>query len=459
MNKEVIKIIKEYVPKSSFVVLAFSGGPDSVYLLHILLAAQKEHDFNIVLAHFNHKLRGGKSDLDENFSRNTAKKHDIKFEKGSADIKKISEKNKLTIEEAARKKRYEFLRRIKNKYNARFILTAHHLDDNLETFLLNFLRGSGLKGLKAMKVKGWDLLRPLLYTKKSEILSFLKKKNIKYRTDASNKNINFTRNRIRLKVIPELEKIQPNLNEVFFRTWKQLVSVNDYMDDTAADWIEKNNLKKENYQLPRKKFKKLHPALKSKIIHRLYEFFHKKTEGISTDMIERAINLIEKGKTGKKIPFGGKTVLSVTSDNFLCICKEKIPAIKPKKIKINGKTDFEYGEITTKTAKNKNNLKPGPVCLDYSKLNLPLYIRSRKPGDFINPLGMKGRKKIKDILIDKKVPAHLRKTIPVFEEKNGEIVAVGEKLISENKKVDKNTEKVLNIYINKLEKHSKKGKL
>ena len=240
MKNDLNQIIKDNIAKNTKVVLAFSSGPDSVYLLHKLL---KIKGIKIILAHFNHQLRGKDSDLDEKFAEKTAKKHDLKFENTSFDIKRYAKKNSLNLEEAAREKRYEFLRKIKHKHGASLILTAHHANDNLETFLLNFLRGSGLSGLKSMQLINNDIFRPLLYTSKKEILDFLKKNKIKFRIDKSNNDTKLTRNKLRHEVIPKLEEIQPDLINVFNRNIQNINEIhtlikkraqNDFKDQKAT---------------------------------------------------------------------------------------------------------------------------------------------------------------------------------------------------------------------------------
>lgn len=457
--------LKKEIPKNETVILAFSGGPDSVYLLQKLLETSKSHNFKIIVAHFNHKLRGKESDADELFSKKTAEKYNLYFETDSCDIKKYAKKNNLCIEEAARKKRYDFLNKTRAKHRARHIITAHHLDDNLETFFLNFARGSGLKGLKCMNFRSGFLLRPLLETTKEEILSFLKEKKLKYRVDASNEDPAFTRNKIRLKIIPELKKIQPNIKTVFKRTWYQIKETDDFMDELASKWIIENNAEKtkEYFELPNDKFAHLHTALKGRIIHKLYEYFHGEIQGISSVLIKRSLLAIEKSKTGKEIPFGKNTVLATTSKTFFCKCKKKLQPIKLKKIKIPGTTHFEYGKIESFITDPKDSNcgidKNRIINLDYTTLDLPLYIRSKKSGDKIHPLGMKGTKKIKNIFIDKKIPLFNRVKIPVFVDKKDNPVAVGTNLISDKNKITKKTDEILCVKVNYLEKHKKKGTL
>ena len=314
MKKSIFEVIKKNIPAKSTVIAAFSGGPDSVFLLAKLLELKKTYPFNIVLAHFNHKLRGKESDRDEDFSRKTAELFKIKFETASSDIKKYAKFHKLNLEEAAREKRYDFLTKIQKKHLGKAILTAHHLDDNIETFLINFLRGSGIQGLRSMQIKNQNILRPLLYTSKKEILKYLKLKKLKFRMDSSNLDKSFIRNRIRLELTPVIKKIQPKLENTFLYTWENLNELNDFFDNEAEKWIDKNKINESEMNKP--DFKNIHPALKKKIIQKLYEKTHGSVAGLSKDLMERLADHISNLKTGKKAPFGKKHMLVLTRNTF-----------------------------------------------------------------------------------------------------------------------------------------------
>ncbi|MDP2624657.1 MAG: tRNA lysidine(34) synthetase TilS, partial [Candidatus Peregrinibacteria bacterium] len=190
-------------------ILAISGGPDSVYLLHKLLSEGQRP----VLAHFNHQLRGTDSDEDEKFVRELAQTHQLPCEIGTKDVKEWAENHKKSLEEAGRTLRYEFFEKIRQKHRANWILTAHHLNDNLETVLMNEMRGCKLRGQIGIQEHAPErhLWRPILNTPKSKILSYLKKNQLPYRTDATNTDTRFLRNHIRHNIIPSLLKENPNL--------------------------------------------------------------------------------------------------------------------------------------------------------------------------------------------------------------------------------------------------------
>lgn len=409
MKNDLNNIIKDNIAKNLKVVLAFSGGSDSVYLLYKLL------DLNcckIILAHFNHKLRGKDSDIDEKFAQETAKKHKLEIETGSFDIKKYAKENSLNLEEAARIKRYEFLRKVKEKHNAKYILTAHHADDNLETFLLNFIRGTGLNGLKAIKLINNDIFRPLLYTSKNEICEFLKKNKIKFRIDKSNLDNSFKRNKLRNEVIPKLKEIQPDLVNISIENLKNFNEIHSLINNRVND-----------------------DALTKQILLSVYENLYGSTKNLSKNQLEKLLKLTKDKKTGKTAEFGRDFNMISTSKSIELIPKNQTTTIKKKKLNTSGTTKYEFGEIECK------------LYLDYSKLKLPLYIREKIDGDRFKPLGLKGTKKLQDFFTDKKIPKHKRSQIPVITDKTGKIVAIGDLTIDDNYKISESNKKKANQYL------------
>jgi tRNA(Ile)-lysidine synthase len=442
MKKTLNRIIKDNIAKNTKVVVAFSGGPDSVYLLYKL---NELNHCKIILAHLNHKLRGKDSDKDEEFSVKAAERFNLQIETDSFDIKNYAKKNSLNLEEACRIKRYEFLRKVKNKYNAEFIITAHHANDNLETFLLNFLRGTGFEGLKSIKLLNNDILRPLLYTSKKEILEFLDNNKIKYRTDKSNYDITIKRNKLRNDIIPELEKIQPELIKIFNRNITNINEIHKIIDSQAKEFI-KNKIKYSELN-------NLNDAFIKQIIIKIYESLYGSTLNLNSNLINRSLKLIKNQKTGKKTEFGKSYYLITTSDSIQIKSKNQNNKIAKKKLKIPGKTKFEFGEIICEIKKNPPE---NGIYFDYSKLYFPLYLREKLNGDRFKPLGLKGTKKLQDYFVDRKIPKDERTQIPIIIDKNDKIIAVGDIIIDDNYKISESNKKKDNQY---LEIHLKKDKL
>ena len=380
-------------------ILAFSGGPDSMYLLHMLLKEKP------ILAHLNHGLRGAESDQDELFCKRIAKKYGLQIE-----TEKIAPPKN---EETARIARYEFLERIRKKHNASKIITAHHLNDSIETVILNLTRGTGLKGLTG--IKSDKIERPLLNTTKEEILSYLKKYKIPYRKDSSNKDTKYSRNRIRLNVIPELKKINPNFEKSFASTIENLQEAQSFIESQTPKW---------HGEFFTKKFSALHPCIQANLLLQINREFSQKN-------IKELQSFIKKNKTGTR-----KLGLEIAYGKFFTQKKSH-----------NFKIIFHILKKHPKTLKTSNI-----VFLDFDKIKKisNLKIRTFQPGDSIKPLGLEGKsQKLQDVFTNKKIAAALRNKIPVITLNNREILAVGTLTISEEYKVSASTKKILKVNFSK----------
>ena len=246
--------------------MAVSGGADSVVLLHLLV---KTGYRNLVVAHFNHQLRGKASDGDALFVKRLAKKFDLPFEIGEADVRKLASLQKCSLETAARDARYAFFAKVANKHKTRFVTLAHHADDQVETCLFNFLRGSGIAGLAGMKPKSkrivdgvqLELLRPLLSIPKEELLSYLKERKIRFREDATNAVADASRNKLRLKAIPLIEELLgPSFKGSIVRNALLLADEDDLLSSLSAPIALRE-------KLPVKLLRELHPALRRRVVH------------------------------------------------------------------------------------------------------------------------------------------------------------------------------------------------
>ncbi|MCD6109902.1 tRNA lysidine(34) synthetase TilS [bacterium] len=439
MITSISKYIKQNILRNTTVILAFSGGPDSVYLFYQIKKVQKLHPFTVILAHFNHNLRGKDSIKDEQFCKRFANKNKVIIEIGSANIKN----KKGNTEDIARKYRYKFLNKVKEKYDAEFIVTAHHLDDNIETFLMNFMRGTGLKGLSAMQVKSLNILRPLLGVSKKEILSYLKKYSIRFCIDKTNFDESYTRNNVRKNIIPLLRKIQPSFDKIFLRNWKTMSQTQKFIDKNAETWIKKNMKKK--YEINLKKFNNTEQFLQTLIIRKLFYLYHKTTDNLSKNTVLRAQKIINEEKTGKKTPFGQKTILIINSNSFEIRNTNKIKKILLKKLQIPGETQYIHGKILLKILNKVPKELSNGIFLDYLKCKFPLYIRGKKNGDTFKNIGMRGRQKLQDFFVNKKIPSQKRDTIPIIIDKTNNIIAIGNEAISDSCKITRHTKQIISI--------------
>jgi tRNA(Ile)-lysidine synthase len=302
------------IEEESELILACSGGPDSVCLFHLLERLSKEIKFSFIVAHYNHKVRGEEANADELFVRKLSEKYNREFlrgePKGTREIKS---------EEDARKLRYDFLQRASEGRGKLKIFIAHNKDDQAETLLLNLIRGAGIRGLRSMRTVNGNLVRPLLFAEKNEIVDYLKQNKIKYRIDKSNNSLVYTRNIMRHNIIPLLRQLNPKVATALSRTADLAALSDDFIRREAQLSLEK--ILKENKKkifIEKKSFTTLSPAIQLEIIRLLAEkngFAHDLTSG----QVDEVVQMINKnfGKKHKiiagKLKFeliGGRIILS-----------------------------------------------------------------------------------------------------------------------------------------------------
>lgn len=281
--KKIQETLKQYLQPSDTILLATSGGPDSIFLFH-----QLKNYKNLHLAHLNHKLRP-EADQEEDY---------VKSLLPTTQVHTKTQNFTNFTEEKGRKARYQFFQDTAKKINAKFIITAHHADDNLETILLNFTRGATLKGLTGMSFQNKQLLRPLLNISKKDIIDYLDTNDIKYFQDSSNQDPKYTRNFLRHQVIPELQTINPNLTTTVQKNTDQLREIQDYLESESQKWLQ------ENRDLPLKKLQKLHPALLKQIILEIYKQHTKNTKNIETIHLQEIQTLINSNIGNKNKQMG-----------------------------------------------------------------------------------------------------------------------------------------------------------
>ncbi|NPA57671.1 MAG: tRNA lysidine(34) synthetase TilS [Aquificae bacterium] len=419
VEKKFLKAIKDFnlVSKGDRILVAFSGGVDSTVLANLLLKYQDSLGIEkIGIAHLNHTLREGESDRDEAFSKSFAREKGLPFFSKKIDIKRTAEEKGLSVEEAAREERYAFLKEIAEKEGYNRIATGHHLTDLTETMLLWFVQGNR-KGIKGFKPAEGLVIRPLYYLTKEEIKDYAAKEGIKFVEDRTNLSTDIPRNLIRHEVIPVLKRVNPSLENSML-TEAFLLQMDDQFLEEEAGKVSQN-FQGESVKL--EELKALPPALAYRVIIRwiysntgIYPSYRKVLE---------VLKLLEKSGE-KRLSLGGGFTL-VKSYGRLYIKKEedgkkgysykiepgqeifiKEVGLKLKCYTVSGK-DFDKEKL-----KKENRV----VCFDLQGEEKPVFtVRSRREGDRFVPFGHKSEKKLKDVLIDLKVPRYMRDTIPIVE--------------------------------------------
>lgn len=418
--------------KQQRLLLAISGGVDSVVLAHLLKAGK----YNFAFAHCNFKLRGKDSDKDEQFCEKLAEKFGAEFYIKSFDTKKFASKNKLSIQMAARDLRYDWFKQLAGEKKFEYILTAHHANDVTETVLINLLRGTGINGLKGINARSGNIVRPLLPFSKEEITSFAKKNKLVFRVDKSNEDDKYERNFIRLHVIPNLKKINPKPEATFlensFRLSQEAGIVRDYLNQKATELVIE---KKKVIYINKKKLKN-EPYLET-----VLNFILKPYGFSSTQQKNIASNLINNSVSGKI--FCSKThILTIDRDELL-ICvrgSDKSVSCEVNSLGELSKSGFEISQHETFSIPEKHEL-----LIVEKQLIFPLTIRQKQTGDKFKPFGMKGFKLISDFLKDEKLNAVEKEKCRLLVNGNNEIIWVIGHRSDERYRVAKNETRFLKI--------------
>lgn len=435
---ETIDFLKKNIEKNTTLVVAVSGGPDSMVLLDILNKMKHEVCFKLVCAHVNHGLRD-ESLAEEKMVAEYCAENGIIFEKMT-----IGSYNTSSIENEARSKRYEFFENCVKKCQSKYLLTAHHGDDQIETILMRIVRGSSLKGYAGIRAithkNGYDILRPMLGNTKDEILKYATENNIDYAIDKTNMEDIYTRNRYRKYILPVLKKEDENVHKKFEKFSLTLMMYQDYVNKIVEDKFD--DLVIDNV-INVSKFKNEDILIQINIINMLL----KKTYGSNISKIGDKHTLLI-----MEIINGSKNAEISLPDSMVAIKSYN-------KFKI--RKNFEIEEYKVELSKEvilPNNHKvvmlgdtldnSNYVCrLNTNELSMPLYIRNRKNGDKMAVLGLNGRKKLKNIFIDDKVDKDVRDNYPVLVDSNDEILWIpGVKKSKFNKQKEEKYDIILKYY-------------
>lgn len=450
------------IEENEKIVVGVSGGPDSICLLHLLWSLKEMLKIEISAVHLDHQFRGIEAKQDAKYVEKTCDNLGVKSFIFSYDVGKYSREHGITFEEAGRELRYTLFNKVADETGSSKIAVAQNRNDQAETVLMRLIRGSGLEGLTAIDYKReGKIIRPLLDITRKEIEEYCDENNLKPRIDKTNLQTIYTRNKIRLELIPYIEKnFNSRIIDALWRSSNLLRDDGDYLAKAAEEKLKSIRMPRpsnnRSYLIDLNKFNELHISMKKRVLRRVIKEVKGNLKDIGLKHIESVINLANRKTVGSRIDLPGHIIIKLGYNSI--------------DVKVNGEfvedeiefCDFEYklniGQITLIKALNASveakivlrseiNIDKKDkytVFIDYNRIKGSLSIRNRRNGDKFKPLGMKGTKKLKDYFIDQKIPKERRDKIPILCDEKGIIWIIGYR-ISENYKVDIKTDKVIKL--------------
>lgn len=412
--KQAINNINTYIKDNTTLVVAVSGGPDSMALLDILLKQKQKKNLNIVVAHVNHKLRQ-ESDAEEIMVKNYCGKNHL-----TCEILTIDNYKKGNIENQARTKRYVFFEEIVKKRKASYLLTAHHGDDLIETIMMRIVRGSSPRGYSGFgvvtKKKGYQIIRPLINNTKKELEDYVKNHNITYAIDKTNFDKTYTRNRYRMNILPYLKEENPNVHNKFYKFSTILKEYDAYIEEETMQYLPE--VTKGNTVII-EKFQKLKPLIQKRILSTmLMNIYGNQINCLNDKHLNMVLKLVNSHNQTIYLPHNIIAIKDYTKIYFTQNKKEKP---KTYKIKLENKTILPNGHVIEKVKDKSTN--SNYICrLNSKEIHMPIYIRTRKDGDKIVLKGLNKTKKVKDIFIDEKISLEKRNNIPIVTDSNDNIL-------------------------------------
>lgn len=416
MKKNHLDIMQNFAfNSSSVIVIGCSGGSDSMALLSLLLELRNKISLSLICAHVNHNVRE-ESKEEFLFLQNFCEKNNVIFE--GMIIEKYSDDN---FHNEARNIRYHFFEEVVYKYNASYLVTAHHADDLMETILMRLVRGSTLKGYggfeKVVEKDGYKIIRPLITYTKKELLDYVVSNNIPYREDSSNHKMCYTRNRYRKEVLPFLKEEDALVHNKFLKFSEMLQDANRYIECQV-----KKNFSKvySNKVLDINKLLKLEPFLQNKIIYSILEDIYQDDLILVNDQhVNLILDLCYSKKANSRVYLPNEMV--VIKNYYEITFQKRVDELSGYEIELNSLVTLPNGKHIGFVSDEKEN--SNFICrLDSHECCLPLMVRTRRHGDKMFLKGTLGKKKLKDIFIDKKVKLQERDIWPVVVDSKGNIV-------------------------------------
>ncbi|MDD4179381.1 MAG: tRNA lysidine(34) synthetase TilS [Candidatus Margulisbacteria bacterium] len=433
------------------VLVAVSGGADSTALLNLLNECRSELGISLHVAHLNHLLRKGDAELDVRFVEGLAQKLGIPITVEAVDVAALAEKEKMGIEEAARVARYDYFERTAEKIGASKVAVGHTADDNIETFLMRLLRGSGLRGLCGIPPKRGKIVRPLIKVWRREIEDYVGALKLVPRRDHTNYESRYLRNSVRLKLVPQLKIYNLNIKEIILQTILLLTEDNLYIENQSAEALDEVGLAQKigEIKLNIDKFKKLDRTIQRYVLRLAIEKVKGNLAQLAYNHVCQILDKLEATEKWElHLPDG---IYAIGERNGLTISRDKpkILETKPYKyaLQVPGEVKVaETGQTVRASFAERGDIgeRADTAFVDYSFLGKEVIVRNKLLGDKFSPLGVKGTKKLQDYFVDEKVPQEERSRIPIVESV-GRIIWVAGKRLDDRVKVTDKTKKIVKL--------------
>lgn len=441
--------IREYIKKNNLLdygdnlVVGLSGGADSVCLLFVLINLSDEYNFHIHAVHVNHMIRET-AERDENFSRDMCDKVGINFTSYKTDCVSLSKNSGLSVEETGRNERYRLFTETGDKVFGKDgykIAVAHHADDLAETFLFNLSRGTGIKGLASIRPQNGIIIRPLLCVTKEEIINILKENHLDHVEDETNKDDDYSRNKIRNRILPIMNEVNSEASTHIVRTAFGLAEIDDYLSSEVDKIWESVVTVSEKETVIDEKVKMFHPAIRKRVIHKALTVTAGRARDISVSQTEALEELFEKQIGRQRNFIYGMT--AVREYDGVHIYKSGID---------NGMNDTHFKISFNVTDRDFSKEIPNDMYtkwMDYDKIGNCPVVRFRQRGDYLY-VADNAKKSLSDYMINEKIPSKYRDSIPLVADGNHILWVIGYR-ISSAVKVSEETKKVLTVCYEKQE--------
>jgi len=448
----------DLITTADAILLAISGGLDSVAMLDLMSQLRENYQLTLGVIHVHHGLRGREADEDLAFVEDLAAHYELPFFYQKVKTRELARSRKLSLEEAARVLRYQAFEQCLDRKQYHKVATAHTADDQAETVLDHVLRGSGSLGLAGMPMKRDRLIRPLLEVPRNELEEYVKERGLKYRVDSTNRDLRYRRNRIRLELIPYLQKhFNENLTDTLNRTAVIFSEYEAFLREQAEQAFQTLVLlqRKNQIVLEIKGFLKYFILLRKYILFTTFEKVGLKRAHVNFHKLENILVETKRNKVGTRLPVDQEFEILIDHDGLVVQAShQETPS--PAHFNLVNSEKLAFGEFDIQWTILENNetitFEPDRAIefLDFEKTGADVCLRTLRPGDRFIPLNFNGHKKIADFFSDRKIPHRLREMTPILESSNG-IAWICGYCIDDRFKITQKTRKVVKFEIRKSE--------